>query len=105
MNKNTVLLTIGAVVLIFAFLFGAYFLTNQGGSSSTSQNTTPDKKVNAIRSDDHTKWSKAKKNLLIEYGDIQCPACKAWHGPLKVIDNSTSADDQKIKSQITFVFR
>src|SRR5438046_2646498 len=102
MQKNTVVLSIVGVVLIFAFLFVAYFLTNKPQQAQTG---TPNQKVNTLRSDDHLKWSKNKKNLLIEYGDIQCPACQAWHGALKQIENTDKADDKKIKENVTFVFR
>jgi protein-disulfide isomerase len=47
---------------------------------------------------DHVFGTRDQKVVLIEYGDMQCPACKVMHQPIK--DLTT-----KYKNQVTFIFR
>ncbi|OGK17867.1 hypothetical protein A3G67_02895 [Candidatus Roizmanbacteria bacterium RIFCSPLOWO2_12_FULL_40_12] len=49
---------------------------------------------------DHIKWSPEKKTLLIEYADLQCPACKSFHSVLKQFES-----DPEIGKKVTFAFR
>ena len=89
MKNKTPLIIAGSLVLLFVFLFGVYKLTN----------TTPDyKEVMTLSSTDHVKWSPEKKHVLVEYSDLQCPACKAY-APLveQVVD--------KYKKDVLFVYR
>ena len=53
-----------------------------------------------LRANDHVEWSPDKKNLLIEYSDLQCPACQAYH----VLLTQLSKEDM-IKKNITLVYR
>ncbi len=91
--NNKVLITIISVITIVAFLFGAYKLTN-------TQQATMYPDVNVIKSDDHLTWSKDKKNILVEYSDLQCPACKAFHDMIKAQIENTA-----IPKKVTFVYR
>lgn len=97
MNKNTVIIILASVIGIFAFLLVAYSLTN-----SSSPSIYPE--INAIKPSDHVTWSPDKKNILVEYNDFQCPACKNFHDFLRSFESSNSADFA-ITKKTTLVFR
>lgn len=101
MNKNTIIISVISVVVIFGFLVGVYMLTN----SSSSSSGTISKEAQTITPADHIKWSPEKKNILVEYSDLQCPACKAFHDMIKnQIEASGSANTNIIK-KVTFIYR
>lgn len=95
MNKNTVLITIGSVVAIFAFLTVAYYAT------STPKVQKDYSSVTKVQPSDHTKWAKNSKIVLVEYSDLQCPACASFHDILK----KQIETDKTITQNITFVYR
>lgn len=95
MNKNTIILSIVSAIVIFGFLGVVYVMTNQ---SATPQ-LYP--KVNVVQANDHIKWSNAKKNLLVEFSDLQCPACRAYHEIIK----QQIETDKNITGKITFIYR
>lgn len=97
MNKNTIIISVVSILGTFLLLYGVYKLVNQ-----PAQNDFPQAKQ--IKSTDHTKWSPAKKNVLVEYSDFQCPSCKNVHDLLKTIEASSSANFEVTK-KIAFVFR
>ena len=97
MNKNIIVISIVSVLGTFLLLFGVYKLINQPVVTDFPQ-------TKELKSTDHIKWSSDKKNLLIEYSDLQCPACKNAHNILKTIEASGSADFE-ITKKVTFVFR
>jgi protein-disulfide isomerase len=97
MNKNTVIITIVSIIGTFLLLFGVYKLVNQPVRTDFPE-------TKQIRSTDHIKWSPDKKNILVEYSDLQCPSCKNIHDLLKTIEASNSADFD-ITKKVTFVFR
>ncbi len=80
---------------IIAFVTAAYYATNQPKPVVTYE------QVKTVASDDHIKWSKAKKHILVEYSDLQCPACQAFHTYMK----SAIETDKSITDNITFVYR
>ena len=95
MKNKTPLIIAGSLVLLFVFLFGVYKLTN----------TTPDyKEVMTLSSTDHVKWSPEKKHVLVEYSDLQCPACKAYHDILSSFEASGSPQ-VAVPKKITLVYR
>ncbi len=53
---------------------------------------------------DHVKWSPDRKNILVEYADYQCPACKEFHQFLASFEATGSAD-AAITKKVTFVYR
>lgn len=97
MNKNTVIISIVSVLGTFLLLFGVYKLVSQPVQTEFPQ-------VKQLKASDHIKWSPDKKNLLVEYSDFQCPACKNAHNILKAIEASGSADFE-ITKKVTFVYR
>lgn len=98
MNKNTIVLTVISVIAIFGFLTVAYILTNKPPTPTEVPEIATLKTVEA---GDHTKWSPAKKHVLIEYSDLQCPACKSFHDYMKANVDT----DKEITDSITFVYR
>lgn len=97
--KNTILYTVVSVLLVVGFLFAAYKFTG------TSPTPTLFPEVSKLAPDDHLKWSKEKKHILVEYSDLQCPACKNFHDYI-VQDLETPRDGQiDVTKSITFVFR
>lgn len=94
MDKNKVFLGIISVVGIFVFLIAAYYATSKPKEIVSFDAL---KKVEAT---DNMTWSKSKKHVLVEYGDLQCPACKSFHESLKEIQK-----DKSVSDNITFVYR
>lgn len=95
MKYKTHLIVAGSLVFLFAFLYGVYLLTN----------TTPNyKEVMTITATDHVKWSPDKKHILVEYSDLQCPACKLYHELLTSFEASNSAQ-VAIPKKVTLVYR
>ncbi len=95
--KNKIIIAVVSILAVFGFLLVAYKLTN------TPQNTSYPE-VNKILKSDHIKWateSAAIKNILVEYSDLQCPACKNFHTIIK----DQVETDKKITSKVTFVYR
>ncbi|MCL4374296.1 DsbA family protein [Patescibacteria group bacterium] len=95
LNRRTVIIGVLSTVGLLVFLFFAYQLTNQ-------PTDFPD--INRITPTDHLAWSAQKKNILVEYSDFQCPACKNFHDLLQTWTASQSAT-RSIVTHITLVFR
>ncbi len=89
-----------AAASTLAFFLLLYFVYK----ALTPQNTTVQKEVLKIRKSDHIKWAKKGKSVLIEYSDIQCPACKNFHKILKSFEATNSAYPD-ITKKVTFVYR
>lgn len=96
MNKTVI--TILSVIAIFAFLLAAYKFTN-----TSSDKTYLD--VNKVASSDHITWSKDKKNILVEYSDLQCPACKSFNGFIRQYIEASGSGNTDITKKVTFVYR
>lgn len=97
MNKNTIIIGIVSVVAIFAFLGIAYVLTNKPPQETAI--TIPELKK--VQAGDHTKWSKANKSIVVEYSDLQCPACRQFHDYI----TQNLDTDKKITDNVTFVYK
>lgn len=96
MNKNNIIITVVSVLAMVGFIFGAYALTNKPTAAEYPQ-------LKEVKATDHIKWSTKKQNVFIEYSDLQCPACQAYHQLFKQIESDK--DFPKIKENITFVYR
>lgn len=97
MEKNKIIITVISILTLIGFLTAVYLLTNKPKAS-------PDPQLLKIKPNDNIKWSKKKKIVLIEYSDLQCPACKGFHQLLKQIETKGNPDFQLTK-KITFVYR
>lgn len=98
MNKKTIFYVVGGIFILFLFLLGVYKLTNTGSSPQSYADIT------VVKPTDHTKWAAAGKNVLVEYSDFQCPACRNFHSILRSFEASGSSDF-KITQKVTFVYR
>lgn len=96
--NNKIIITVISVFLIVGFLTLAYKLSNSPTVSDFPE-------VNIIKADDHVKWSTAKKNILVEYSDLQCPACKNFHDMIKNQIEATVPGQIDITKKVTFVYR
>ena len=98
---NKILIGVISVILLFAFLIAAYKFTN-----TTSDKTYPE--VNILTKTDHIKWatdSATKKDILVEFSDFQCPACKTFHDFIKSEIEASGSANAGIMKKVTFVYR
>lgn len=95
--KNNILKIIATVTISLILLYLVYLLINK-----PTQTYFPE--INVVSKTDLIKWSPDKKNILVEYSDFQCPACKNFHDFLQEFESSSSANFL-ITKKITLVFR
>lgn len=95
---NKIIIGIISVVAIFAFLLVAYKFTNTSSDKSFPE-------VNKVSKSDHLKWSKDKKNILVEYSDLQCPACKSFNEFMKSEIEASGSGNTEITKKVAFVYR
>ncbi len=93
-NKQNILIAT-AIAAIFGILLVVYAMFNK-------PETYP--QMTQITASDHIKWSNAKKNVLVEYSDFFCPACKLFNESLSQLESSQSSEF-KTTQKITFVYR
>lgn len=99
MNKVTIIIV--SVLAVFIFLFAAYKLTNTSSDKSYPE-------VSKITKTDHVTWasgSEAKKNILVEYSDLQCPACQSFAQFMKSEIEASGAANANIMKKVTFIYR
>jgi protein-disulfide isomerase len=99
LNKNTIILSITSVLIIFGFLYLIFSTSNKPASDEPFQS------AKTISESDHIKWASESGTLLVEYSDFQCPNCKLWNDFFKQMDESNNPDFEKIKENVTFVYR
>src|SRR3989338_7115091 len=98
---NKVWIGIVSVIAVFAFIFLAYKFTNTPNDKTFPELTT-------VSSSDHSKWatgSAAKKNILLEFSDFQCPACKSFAEFIKSEIEASGSANASIMKNVTFVYR
>lgn len=83
MNTKNILIGVGSFIALFVVLFFAYKLTNSAPSVDYS-------KVNKIKATDHVKWKPESKNILVEYNDLQCPACQGFYTFFKELEKTAT---------------
>ena len=95
---NKIWIGVISVIAVFAFIFLAYKFTN-----TPNDKTFPE--LTKINTSDHLKWSPDKKNLLIEYSDFQCPACKSFADFMQTEIEASGSANASIMKKVTFVYR
>ena len=75
-SRNTLLVVIGAAVAIAALFIAAAVLLRDDGTSSASP--TPVVDLEGIPQDGMFLGSKDANVTVVEYADIQCPACRVY---------------------------
>ena len=93
MNKDTKII-VGTIIATSAIIFGGLFLTNKTQNKPTA---TVSPSV-LIKEDSHKVVAHDEKVVLVEFGDLQCPACGAYH-PLIIQAR------EEFKENLTYVFR
>jgi protein-disulfide isomerase len=93
MNDLTkkILLTIGIIIVSIPLLYGAYALTNAAQKPPAPIDLQ-------VTDKDWSTGNKNAKNVMVEYGDLQCPACGAAHPYVKDML-------KKYGNDMKFVFR
>lgn len=97
MDKSKIYITIASIVGILLLVVGAYYATSQPSAEAQAYF----EQVKTVKDGDNVKWSKAKKHVLVEFSDLQCPACQAFHTYMK----SNIENDKTITDNITFVYK
>lgn len=97
--NNKIFITAISLIFIFGFIFLAYILTN------SPQNPATTTELKTVQATDHIKWSPDKKNVLVEYSDLQCPACKNFYLYIKGQLEATQSGEVDITKNVTFVYR
>lgn len=98
--NNKIFITIVSLIFVFGFIFLAYILINAPPKENA---VIPE--LQTILATDRTKWSPDKKNILVEFSDLQCPACKNFHTYIKNELEATKNKEVDITKKITFVYR
>lgn len=100
MSRNNILVSLISVVVTVGLLWLVYLASNQPAPQEK-----PVAELQSIKVDDHVKWGgKEAKNILFEFSDLQCPACKSFHELLKPYEAAGSAE-HKVAQNIAFVYR
>lgn len=86
MNKQF----IAVVLLVIAAFFGVFYLTSKSSTNNSTESTG--------KPSEHIAGEGKKNVTLIEYGDLECPACKSYYPIAKQIK-------EDYKDDITFQFR
>ena len=94
MMNNKLIISLASIVILFGLLYGVYAFTNKPVQTDFTE-------VTKVLPTDRTKWTAQSKNVLVEYSDLQCPACKNFHDVIK----QTIESDKSITENMTFVYR
>lgn len=82
---------IAVVIVVVVGLFGLFTLTKKNDTTGNNQSSN-------AQPTNHTKGAGKEGVTLIEYGDLQCPACKSYYPIVKQIK-------EEFGDKITFQFR
>jgi protein-disulfide isomerase len=82
------------LAIVIVGLGGLFIATKP--KESLNSTFTGDAKV--VQEDDHVRGNRNAKVVLIEYGDLQCPACGSYYPVIKSLE-------EKFKDDVAFVFR
>lgn len=98
MKNKTIILSIVAIVSLFAVLYGVYMVV--GGAPDEALI----KQIREDRPTQRTMWNKKAKHTLAVFSDHQCPACKVYHEYLTAFENEKNPNNL-ITKNVAFTFR
>ena len=103
-HMNTKLVIISTVAVI-AFVIMAYFMTNKPEQTVYPEMTQvrPTESTASGKLTDHTLGT--GKHVMIEYSDLQCPACKSFHEYLTQEKKKDANFAKIMNEQYSFVYR
>lgn len=88
LNSKNLLWGIGTFLIILVALWGIWELTTAPATSLTPAKPQDLK----VTESDHTMGPKTAKVTLVEYSDLQCPACQSYHPVIKELLSKHSKD-------------
>lgn len=94
MNRNNIIITVVSIIVMLGFLVGAYMVTSKPAVTEYPE-------LKEVKASDHTKWSKKNERVLVEFSDLQCPACAQYHNVLL----KELSKDKDVTDNVTFVYR
>lgn len=97
MEPKKILIGIGGIVGTFVLLLIAYYLTSKPQNEYFPE-------LSKVESSDHVKWATESANVLVEYSDLQCPACAAYSGLIDSLENDEEFV-KDIKPHVAIVYR
>lgn len=102
MNKKLIIISIVALV---GFVVLAYFSTNTPTQTVFPEQAQlrPSDATDSAKLGDHPQGS--GKHIMVEYSDLQCPACKSAHDYLKAEKEKDPSFAKIMDEQFTFVYR
>lgn len=102
MNSKLIIISIIALV---GFVVLAYFATNKPQPTSFPEvaQVRTKESTGSAQLADHTMGK--GKHILVEYSDLQCPACKSFHDYLANEKKKDAAFAKVLNDQYTVVFR
>lgn len=92
-----ILIGIGIATLL-VIVGAVFFLSSSAPAQEVSEETIAQNQEYLVREDSNTIGSPSARVTIVEFGDFQCPACKAAHPAVKQILNEYPDD-------VYFVFR
>jgi protein-disulfide isomerase len=99
MDNQKIMYGIIGILALVGMLVGGYMFTNQPAQQTQGDDTVYAQTAE-VKPEDHTKWASGSANILTEYSDLQCPACRNFHLVLEELEK-----DPAIAENITLVYR
>lgn len=89
MNQKNILIAVGSIIATFALLFIIYKFTNAPVRTEFPE-------INVVKTQDHKKWNIQSKNILVEYSDFECLACRNLHNFLNELEKTATPNAQLV---------
>ncbi len=100
MDKKILTISITAIV---GFVLVSYLAFNKPTQTSFPEQAQTREKSDKVDVGDHKKGT--GKNILIEYSDLQCPACKMFHDYIEAEKVKDKEFAKFMDTEFTFIYR
>lgn len=97
-KKSWIVFTVIVIGLLTALVIESHNATPSIDVSSVNQDTILSASASSGNIADHVYGDASSKVILVEYGDLQCPACGSAHPNIRKIT-------EQYKGQLAFIFR